>query len=640
MERSDDSLQNSQSHDQQVVKVRFWRHRWFLVASGVIALLLFLAAFIGFIAVSIAKDLLAAKSAGSTAFQAFSNRDLAQTRQYLQEAKTNFDKAHQRFNQTRFLRYLPLIKGYWLDGDHLFKAGEYGFTAINQALDSLAPYADILGFTGAQTEQVAQSAEDRIIFLATTAEKLAPEIEKIATSLQAANHQISQINERHYPHSLFGKSVRPVILQLKNTFNQTTQSLSQFRPVLKLLPDLLGNPEPRRYLLLFQNDAELRPTGGFLTAYATMTVTKGKIEAGISQDIYTLDAKFDKKVPAPDPIRKYLPLVYYWNLRDMNLSPDFKVSMDTFTRYYRQVPGAPAVDAIIALDTQVPVRLLQVLGPVGVPGYGGKFSAEPEEKYGIPQVIYALENIITRPTYEIREGRKAILGPLMHSLLANMLNSPKSKWPEFFNIFTDSIREKHLLMYFFDDKKQKAVEALQAAGRIVDYDGDYLHLNDTNFAGAKSNLFVQPEVKQEISVNQDGSLHKKLTLTYRNPAPPSNCNLEAGELCLNGILRDWIRVYVPKDSQLISFKGSEVNATTSEDLGKTVFEGFFTIAPQSLKKLEIEYTTPPVIKDGQYRLLIQKQPGKKTIKHTLILNQDQLEEVDVSGDTEVVISLK
>ena len=162
---------------------------------------------------------------------------------------------------------------------------------------------------------------------------------------------------------------------------------------------------------MFQNDAELRPTGGFLTAYATMSILKGKITPGVSEDIYTLDAGFKKKIPAPDPIKKYLPLVYTWNLRDMNLSPDFKDSMDTFTLHMRDSTAEPEYDALIAIDTEVPVRILKVLGPIGVPGYGGKFSADIDPRCDCPQVIYELENIITRPTYEIREGRKSILGP-------------------------------------------------------------------------------------------------------------------------------------------------------------------------------------------------------------------------------------
>ncbi len=643
MERSQDSVQNTKSHDQQVVisipQKPFWRQGWFLALSSVFILLLFLGFSLVYFGWRLKTQLISVKQAASQTFQAFENRDLAATKQGLETTNARFQLAYDIFRQSKFLNYLPGLHLYWQDADHAFKAGQYGLVVADKTIKAIEPYADILGFSGAETDQAAQSAEDKIVFIAETVKKLEPQIGDISQELNLVSQELDQINPRHYPQSLFGLPLRGQLVKAQTLLKKTNTSLAQFKPMLHFLPDLLGNPKPITYLLLFQNNAELRPTGGFLTAYATLTLDKGKIKAGVSQDIYTLDARFNPKPPAPEPIKKYLPLVYRWNLRDMNLSPDFKISMNTFTKYYREIPGHPEADAIIAIDTELPVRILKVLGPIGVPGYGGKFSADLTSRYNIPQVIYALENIITRPTYEIRQGRKSILGPLMQSMLANMMNSPKSKWPEFFNIFTDSIRQKHLLMYFFDQDKQQAAEALGAAGRIVSYNGDYLHLNDTNFAGAKSNLFVKPEVKQEITFNPDGSLKKKLILTYRNATPASNCNLEAGQLCLNGVLRDWLRIYVPKGSKLISFKGSEVDPKTSEDLGKTVFEGFFTIAPESLKRLEITYQTPPVVKDKTYRLLIQKQPGKSTISHTLIINNSKTKKVEVSGDTEVVIPL-
>lgn len=192
-------------------------------------------------------------------------------------------------------------------------------------------------------------------------------------------------------------------------------------------------------------------------------------------------------------------------------------------------------------------------------------------------------------------------------------------------------------MYFRDPEKQLAAEALGSAGRINDYPGDYLHINDTNFAGAKSNMFVEQSVDQTITVNGDGSLTRKLTLTYKNPRPGDNCNLEAGKLCLNGLLRDWIRIYVPKGAVLKNSAGFEVDLATSEDLGKTVFDGFFTLAPQSVKKLEVEYTVPASYLNGDYKLLIQKQPGTKEIKNTITFGTNRPKTYLLNSDQEIVI---
>lgn len=624
-------------------KPKWYRRRRFQIAAIIFIVLCLLFGFLAFVGYQTSGHIQSVADHGKGVAAAIEERDLLRAKSELASADQALAFADQSYRRLNLYSHIPFFGLYIRDGQHALKAADLGLETGDMVLMALEPYADVLGFTGGEVVEF-ESAEERIIFLSDTVEKLAPQMDGISAKLGEISKELETINENRYPKTVQGTEVRGEIAGFKSSVKSTSTSLSQFQPFVRLLPDLLGNPEARDYLILFQNDAELRPTGGFMTAYATMNVHAGKITSGVSEDIYTLDSAFTKKVPAPDPIRKYLPLVYNWNLRDMNLSPDFKISMDTFTQYYQQVPIAPKVDAIIAIDTQVPVRILEILGPIGVPGYGGQFSADPDPRCDntCPQVIYELENIITRPTYEIREGRKSILGPLMNSMLANMMGSPKAKWAEFFNVFSESVREKHLLMYFFDEDKQAAVEALGAAGRITDYPHDYLHINDTNFAGAKSNLFVEQEVETEVRIEPDGSLTKKLVLTYRNPVAGDNCNLEAGQLCLNGLLRDWIRVYVPEGSVLKASRGFEVDMITTADLGKTVFEGFFTLAPESVKKLELEYTVPAghaeeVNGKYQYQVLVQKQPGTKEIKHTYTLNKGKAQVFPVISDQEIVI---
>ncbi len=657
MDGSKDTLENSPSHDQQMVvepasnpaslveptptKKPLFKRPWFIILLTLTFTLLTILGYLGFVAYQTYAKLGAVETHGKAAATAFQARDLQTAKTELASTKAALAEADRAYQGAKPLMVLPLLGAYLQDGERLFVAGSLGVEVGEMVINAIEPYAELMGFTGTSTlDPSLETAESRIIFVAETVEKLAPEMDKINAKLQQIDTAIQGINENRYPKTVSGVNVRENLVSAKATVSSLANSLSNFQPIVKLLPDLLGNPDPRKYLLLFQNDAELRATGGFLTAYATLTITKGKIEPGISEDIYTLDNGFKRKVPAPDPIKKYLPLVYNWNLRDMNLSPDFKVSMDTFTTYMKESSVAPEYDALIAIDTEVPVRILKVLGPIGVPGYGGKFSAENDPRCDCPQVIYELENIITRPTYEIREGRKSILGPLMNSMLANMMGSPKAKWAEFFNIFVESIEQKHLLMYFKDENKQLAAEALGAAGRIKAYDsGDYLHINDSNFAGAKSNLFVESEVTQDITVNDDGSATKKLTLTYKNPQKGDNCNLEAGQLCLNGLLRSWNRLYVPKGSVLKSGRGFEADMETSEDLGYTVLEGFFTLAPQSVKKLEIEYTLPPgTIKGDNYQLLIQNQPGTDPVKHTITISGAKPKVFTIDSDQEITIA--
>jgi len=119
------------------------------------------------------------------------------------------------------------------------------------------------------------------------------------------------------------------------------------------------------------------------------------------------------------------------------------------------------------------------------------------------------------------------------------------------------------------------------------------------------------KLDQDYNVGPDGTVTKTVTVNYKNPYPPSDCNLARGNLCLNAVLRDWFRIYVPKGSQLISDSGSEVKMTSYEDLGKTVFEGFLTVRPQGVAKLTVSYKLPfKLASSSTLPLLIQNKPER------------------------------
>ena len=173
----------------------------------------------------------------------------------------------------------------------------------------------------------------------------------------------------------------------------------------------------------------------------------------------------------------------------------------------------------------------------------------------------------------------------------------------------------------------------------MSFDGDYLHINETNFGGAKSNLYIQEKVKQTVKKGKEGNLEKKLTIEYKYPRKMDNCSLERkGGLCLAGIYRDWIRIFVPKGSTLIKASGTEVPITATEDLGKTVFEGFFTLRPEGTAKIEIEYTIP-IKADKEYKLLIQKQPGVQGHSYEIEAFGKKQKPFPLNSDKELVVKL-
>ena len=158
---------------------------------------------------------------------------------------------------------------------------------------------------------------------------------------------------------------------------------------------------------------------------------------------------------------------------------------------YNKASGSVDVDGIIAIDTNVLVSTIKILDDQINAG-GITFTTQNDPRCECPQVIYVLEDDISRPVNYVKTDRKGLLSELMNAIMVKALSSsPKLYWGPLFQTMLMQTNQKHIMFYLFDDEAQKGIEAMNAAGEIQDFEGDYLHINDSNFGGQKSNLFTK-----------------------------------------------------------------------------------------------------------------------------------------------------
>lgn len=571
------------------------------------------------------------------------NIQLAQAE--LKKTRENLVETQNNFKTLLNYKYVPIVGGYIDDGDHLLKAAFHGLDAADILVASIAPYSDVLGLKG-QGSFVGGTAAQRVETAVKTMGKVTPKIDDIAKNLIEVKKEVDYVNPNDYPVFIFGK-LNSQVVQIRKLADDGASFINDARPLIKILPSLLGEPTEKKYLVIFQNDKELRPTGGFITAYSVFRLEHGVIHVQGSSDIYSLDNTIFGKEKAPRAILEYLPKVPLFNLRDSNLSPDFVESMKTFRELYAKSAG-PDVDGIIAVDTNALIGAMNILGDMNVDGT--TFTTKTDPRCGCPQAIYEMEVIADTPRsldlrisnlYAVNAARKGIIGDLMYTILQKALSSsPKLYWGPLFQEMINQSSQKHILYYVFDQKAQTGLEALNIAGRIASYDGDYLHINEANFGGAKANMFTSEDITQDYNKESDGSIVKTLTINYKNPYPPSDCNLERGNLCLNAVLRDWIRIYTPKGSKIKDSQGSEVKIISYDELGKTVFEGFLTVRPKGAAKFTISYTLPFKLSSGSLLpLLIQKQPGISDFDNSIKVNGRLVEKFKLQTDKTLKLNL-
>ncbi len=565
----------------------------------------------------------------------------------LGKTKVSLTQTQKSLDAISFAKFIPIVGAYYADSQHLVKAGFFGLSAARVLIDSVEPYADIIGLKG-KSSFVKGTASQRIETAVTTMGKITPHIDDIAVQMEGAKKEIDAVDPNHYPGFFGGEKIRNGLSQAKQLVDQGVTFVSDARPLIKILPSLLGDPVEKKYLVIFQNDKEIRPTGGFITAYAVFNIDKGVLRVDRSDDIYSLDAGISGKPTAPAPILKYLANVPLLNLRDSNLSPDFITSMDAFNALYKKASEYTKVDGIIALDTNVLVSTIKILDDEVYAG-GVRFTSKNDPRCDCPQVIYELERLISTPKSvdlkvttlaAVQSQRKDLIGTLLYAIMDKALkSSPKLYWGLLFQDMLAQVQQKHIMFDIYNQDAQSGIEALNAAGRIRPFEGDYLHINEANFGGAKSNLFVQEAVNQNYEVAGDGTITKKITINYKNTHAPSDCNLERGNLCINAILRDWFRIYVPKGSKMVDSKGSEVKMISYQELGKTVFEGFLTVRPLGVATFNISYTLPFKVSNGNLPLLIQKQPGTDRNEYTIDVKGGKVDNFPLLTDKETKIKL-
>src|SRR3989338_8412145 len=190
----------------------------------------------------------------------------------------------------------------------------------------------------------------------------------VLTELTAAAELVEPIDVSALPEEqrLFVAEARTAILALHND----AQYLASAGPVIL---SMLGNNTPRRYLIIFQNPAELRPTGGFIGSFALVDIEHGEIKnlqipAGGS---YDLQGTLKKHVFAPLPLHI---INSRWEFQDANWFPDFPTSARKLMWFLEKSQG-PSVDGVIAINASVLPDLLHVVGSVKLAS-GSELNAE------------------------------------------------------------------------------------------------------------------------------------------------------------------------------------------------------------------------------------------------------------------------
>ncbi len=395
--------------------------------------------------------------------------------------------------------------------------------------------------------------------------------------------------------------------------------LATYADVDGTLPAILGWDRPKRYLVLTQDPAELRPSGGIVGTFGIITFDKGRITQLTFTDVGELDTPTgDPFIEAPSELVGYLlGPGQRWQLADSNWSPDYPTSAQDALRLYTIESGDKDIDGVLAITTQTVDELLRVTGPVTVSGYDVTIAAGET-------TLKMLQN--TRRAGP-GEQRKAILGVFAGQLISRLFALPPGEWAGLAGT-ADTLRVQRLLQAWFRDPAAQAlVDRDGWSGSVRTDAGDYVYPVDANVAPvSKLNYVTTRSIDLAVQVDEVGNARSTMSLAWENGidtaegAPLRAIKDNMGSLHDLGLFE---RVLVPARSRLEQVSGGSYQELTgptidTESDGRHVFGNYLRVPP-GRTTLQYAWTAPYVaditdaadggLASGEYRLVIQKQPG-------------------------------
>ncbi|HLD81879.1 MAG TPA: DUF4012 domain-containing protein [Patescibacteria group bacterium] len=405
----------------------------------------------------------------------------------------------------------------------------------------------------------------------------------------------------------------------KNLFSVFRESFVN----MKLFIELGGFQKPKDYLVLLQNNTELRPTGGFIGAYALVRVQGFESEILKIEDSYNLD-RFSEGVatePAPHPISKNLG-VDVWYFRDSNWKADFEDASEDILRLYeferRNLEAEPEIhiDGIVAVTPTVVEKFLAEFGPVTI----------EDKTYNDQNFIELLEYRVEYeyPQYHESEyERKDILGKIAPVLLKKMKSLSVRQKIDAVKIAIDSLGDKQILIFSKDPELEKLLKYNNWAGNIAptNEEVDYISVVDANLGSLKTDLAMNRSISYVIDEEGDRAI-ASLEISYKHTA---------GYDWRTTRYHSHTRIYLPSGVNVISVS-RESNGVREEvprgalevyeEYGKRVIALDVKVDPLTETIVRVRYTLPEKIQKtlekGVYTLIVQKQPG--TIAHRLTVD--------------------
>jgi len=411
-----------------------------------------------------------------------------------------------------------------------------------------------------------------------------------------------------------------------NIINKSKSLISFASSTIDLWPDILGINEKKTYLVLFQNNMELRPGGGFIGSYGLLTLEKGRIASFVIHDVYDADGQLKAHIEPPFAIRRFLKIPHLY-LRDSNFDPDFTIDAAKAAMFLN-IELNQKINGVMAIDLNFVKNILEQIGPVYVSDYNEKVDSQ--------NFFTLTETHAEKNSFPGSTQKKDFLRSLFNAMARVLTENKNLSYLNIGKAVSDSIDQKSLLFAFDKGSVQNIFTVNGWASSLWDsreespsFIKDYFGISEANIGVNKVNYFVKRSISQNINIAENGQVSGVVTISYKNTSDGS---------WPGGDYTNYLRIILPLNSEINSIeidgekqvmvnaetdplvyelknfspqKGLEIEKVQASD--KVLFGFLVSVPTGKLKNIKIDYTLSKKIAfawpDFTYDLKIYKQPG-------------------------------
>ncbi|CAN5618048.1 hypothetical protein BH10CHL1_BH10CHL1_39500 [soil metagenome] len=524
------------------------------------------------------------------------------------------------------LRWLPKYGPTIAAGPELLIAGRELTALANEGLLLVNP------------EKLAQTKGDKMALLSSVLSTAATisqtQFTALAMHVEVAEQALNQVPVSQLPVAL-------------------SRRLTQFQPILPILdaglrlgpvlPTLLGSKSPKNYLILVQNNQELRPTGGFISAVGKVTLDKANLSSLDFTDSYNIFREDVDHPMAPAPMQRYMGIPILL-VRDANWSPDLPTTAKLVKALYVQDTGV-AIDGIITIDLHAVELLITALGPLTAPGApepitGANIIGQMKQFWAKPAATGAT---LQEAGFAGWWGQRKDFIPALAKAALQRLQSGQVDYMSLLQGAQAALNERAIQIWVNDPAAAEQLARLQWDGALQPQPkADFLALVDTNMGYNKVNAVLQRSLSYTVTWPTDPTQPALATVAigYTNPITKPDPVCEAtpyyGENYDDMIQRcyfDYVRLYIPGESKLIAVDGVQPDSVSSQrgERSLRVLTGYFVLKPGEQKTITFRYQLPAQLKFANYALVLQRQSGTGPLPLALAIGEHTMTTVLVDG---------